>query len=807
METLCQDIRYAVSSMRRRPGTPLLALLTIALGVGAATAMYSVVDGVLLRPLPFDGADRLMSVYPTIEDWRTNPVLASDADRGAFSYPEYEEWRAKQTAFERVAAIGGGSATMLGAGEPTRISLSSATVDLFPMLNIEPVLGRLFVAEDWSADGGPIVLTNGMWRAQFGGATDIIGKTVRLDGNQRTIIGVLPETFHELGLTAEAWSLLGGPAEEKQRLNHSLRAVGLLKPGTKREYATSETSQIMQTLSRASGHDITHHATVVPRLDDQTRDVKKPLLLLLAATGVLLLAACINVAGLLLGSGIDRSAELAVRSALGAGRARITRQLMTESLVLAVVGGVAGIAVAFVGKKLLLMMAPANLPRAGLVGIDMRVLAFALACSCGVGLLFGLVPAISLSRTRLTDRMGSARVTSSRRARLHAGLVTIQLALAMLLLGSAGLLVHTLTALNRVDPGFDARNLLAVDLSLPWAEFRDKTALEKQIYYDGLVDAIRRAPGVEDIALTSFLPFSGDRASNTVEPEGYTPAEGEILDATRHYVSGNYFPLMKMRVTEGRALNESDDRAGAVQVAVVGRRFASHFWPGQKALGKRFKTWDGNFTVVGVVDDPKDRSLEENEVLRYFVPIKRQEQVLGAGILVRTKGDPSRVAPAVRTAIWGIDRNLPITRTESMSSMISESMVAQRYRARLIGSFAVLALLFSLLGVYGVVNRAVSGRMREMGLRLALGARPHSLVLMVLAHGMRLSVFGVAIGLLGLTAVTRVMTAFLFGTRALDPVALGVVAFILVGLTALAVLPPSLRASRAVALEALRAPD
>jgi predicted permease len=807
METLLQDIRYAFKSMRRRPGTPVLALLTVALGIGAATAMYSVVDGVLLRPLPFEGAERLMSVYPTIEEWRTNPVLSAYAEEGAFSYPEFVAWEAQQKSFDRVAAIGSNTMTLLGNGDPARVRISMGTIGLFPMLHVEPVLGRLFVAEDFRPDGTPVVLTYELWRTRFGGARDIIGKSIDLGGKPRTVIGVLPAKFAELGLPGEVWTMIGGPANEKERLNHSLRAMASLKPGVTRERAIAETASILQGQSRIGGHDITHHANVLPRLDDQTKKVRGPLMLLLGATSILLLAACINVAGLLLGAGIDRSAELAVRSALGAARTRLTRQLMTESLLLAFVGGVVGIIAAFGIKKVLLLMAPPDLPRIGTVHIDVRVLAFAALCTVAVGTVFGIVPAVSLSKTRLTDRMGSARVTSSSRARLHSSLVTVQLALAMVLLGGAGLLVHTLNALNNVDVGFDSRNLLAIDVSPQYSLFAKKTPQEIQNYYDEFKAALVRTQGVEAVALTTFLPFSGMMATNSIEPEGYTPAKGELIDVTREYVSGNFFDMMHMRLIDGRAITDSDDRIGAPAVSVVGERFAKHFWPGQKAIGKHFVHWGTRFTVIGVVADAKDMSLEETEAMRFYMPINSQDQVLGASFLIRTKGDPAAITPDARNAIWSVDRNLPITRSESMESMIAASIAAQRYRARLITTFAALALMFSLLGVYGVVNRAVSGRMREMGLRLALGARPRSLVMMILTQGIRLSVFGAVFGLIALSGVTRLLTTFLFGTKPLDPVALGSVALILIALAALAVLPPSLRAARAVALNSLRLPD
>jgi predicted permease len=451
-------------------------------------------------------------------------------------------------------------------------------------------------------------------------------------------------------------------------------------------------------------------------------------------------------------------------------------------------------------------MAPPDLPRIGTVHVNLRVMLFAFGATCMVGMLFGIIPAASLSKARLLDRMGSTRVTSSGRARLHSMLVALQLALAMLLLGGAGLLVHTMRALNRVDPGFHTDHLLAIELYPRYGDF--KTPEAGDAYYNEIRDAIARTPGVTDVAFSSFLPFTGDQASNTVTAEGYTPAKGEIPDATRHYVSGNYFSLMRMRIVDGRALAPSDDHANGPHIAVVGEQFAKHFWPGRSAVGKTFEHWSNKFTVVGVVADSKDRTLDEpGDILDFYMPQGPEGSALGDAFLVKTSVEPASLVNAIRKNIWSVDKDLPITRIQPMTEIVAATITAQRYRATLITSFAVLSLLFSLLGVYGVVSRAVSGRMREMGLRLALGARPQSLVFMVLAQGMRLAVVGLITGVVALAAATKVLSAFLFDTKPLDPMAIGTVSLILLVLTAAAVLPPSLRAARAVALNALRAPD
>jgi predicted permease len=815
-----QDVRFGWRAAVRRPAPYLLALVTYALGIGTSVAMYSVVDGVLLRPLPYPDAARIVSVYPTIPAWRGHPSLNASWDRASFSQPEFFEWGAAQTSFVQAAALSRGRAIITSDGAPERISVSSATADLFPMLGASAVIGRLFTEED-GARGAPdvVVISDGFWMSRFGGSRDIVGRNIRMDGNERTVIGVLQDGFTVQGHDAAAWIPIDPVADDTQREDHSLTVVARLREGVPLERAEQETDAILRGLSekhpeqtRQMGETIErsrlmHGGNLVAWREDLTREVRTPLLILLAAAMLLLAVACTNVSALVLGIGIDREQELVVRGAIGADRRRLIRQLLTESLGLAVVGGVGGVLVALALTRGLVRLAPADVPRLADVSVDARVTIVALAVSAVVGIVFGLAPALSLTRADLSARLRTARVAGLR-SRLHGSLVVLQLSMATLLLVGAGLLTRTLFALDAVDPGFDPDGLLTVTISPVYQQFASDSGFDGRgydQYFDRFAAGLGSIPGVRAVAIGSNLPYSGSRSNNEIEIEGYTSAPGEVVLGERYWVSANFMDVLGMSILEGRAFTEADDRAGASKVTIISERFARRYFPGQSPIGRWIKAWFGTLTIVGVVADARDRSLAGDDHARYYMPRRELGGQGGSFVLDVGRADPDAFADAVRARIWAVDPDVPVLSVRSLRDTIHASLAEQRFRARLMLVFAVLAALFAVLGIYGVTSRSAASRTREMGIRVALGAGKSGVMGLIIRQGLTLAASGVLLGVLAATGAARVLASFLYGVEPLDPLTLLLVAAALAGFAGLASLGPSLRASRVQPIEALKA--
>ncbi len=807
-DRLRQDLRFAGRAAARRPGPYLLALFTCAVGIGASSAMFSITDTVLLRPLPYPDADRVVSVYPTIPAWRGHPTLGSVWDRASWSYPEFEDWRTEQTVFAQAAVYGTGAVALSGKGEPARIDIAAASSGLFAMLGAPPLLGRDIADADGAEGSSPVVvLTWGFWQTHFGGDRDVIGKELRLNDAPYVIVGVLPARFQLTGVDAELWLSITG-SDRDNRDDHSLYMLARLAPGVTLARANQETERILRALSakHGPGNNIVHGANVVPRLADATRKVRTPLLILMAAAVLLLVVACVNVAALLLGLGIDREQELVVRGAIGAGRGRLVAQLLTESLLLALVSGAAGVLVAWLATKALVLLAPPGVPRMGDVRLDGRVLGFAALVSALVGVAFGLVPALSLTGRSLAGRLRGARTTHTRHW-LHGTLVASQLALSTILLLGAGLLLRTLLELAAVDPGFDPGGVLGVRVSPVFSQFMVGGKFDRARYdqlFARIGDALAATPGVQATAITSTLPFGGNRANNDFEAEGYAASPGELMAAERNFVSGNYMSLMRMRLIEGRLFNDSDDRIDAAPVAIITQNLARRYYP-DGAVGRHFKFWAGDFLIVGVVGDVRDRQLDVGDEMRFYIPRGERPGQGGSFVLRLESGvRAAALTPLLRERIWSVDPDVPITSIVPLTERIADSLVEQRYRARLMGVFAALSVLFAFLGIYGVTSRSVASRRREIGIRMALGERKTSVMGLVIGQGVRLAVSGVMIGLLGGAASSRVLRAFLYGTSPLDPLTLALVGASLTTLAVLASFAPSLRAASVDPMTALR---
>jgi putative ABC transport system permease protein len=805
---LLQDVRFAWRNIARRPAAMLLAMFTLAVGIGASSTMFSVVDTVLIRPLPYPDPDRVVSVYPTIPEWRGNVSLGAIWDRASWSYPEFVDWRQRQTSFEMGAVIGGGAATLIGAGEPERIFTGRVSWELFVILGVSPALGRLFTPEDDNRSGERVVLLSAeFWRTRFGADPDVVGRTIRLSDRVHTVIGVLPDGFRAAGYDADLWTPVGGPADESERGNHDLKMIARLKDGVSTEQAQAETAQSL--LSQPEPDHIVHGANVVPLLQDVTRTARAPVLILASSSFLLLVVACGNVAALLLGVGIEREQELAVRGALGAGRGRLIGQLLTESVVLAVLGGIVGVVLAGVATDLVVRIAPPDTPRLDEVGLNGRMVGFGVVMSVLSGLLLGLMPALSFSRMSLVRSMQASRTPSVAKSRLQAAVVAGEMAVATVLLVGAGLLTRTLIQLNNVDPGFRAEGLASVFVAVDYRRF---TAIEDDAaenaavdaYFGEIRDALAAIPGVQDVAIASSSPFGRGRSNNHIELEGYEPAEGEVLVSERYFVSANYLGVLQTPLLEGRHFTAADDRPEAPPVVLVNQELARHAWPGESAVGKRLSFWGGDFTIVGVVADIRDRDLSESAGLQYYVPRRKMGGQFGA-FVIRAGGDLSTVLAQVRERIWSVDPDLPVLSVLPLQERMRESLAQQRLGAQLMLGFSGVAVFLALLGVYGVTARTVARRTREMGIRVALGAEQSRVMAMILRQGVRLAFIGTGLGLVLSFGVMRVLESALYGTEPTDPLTLVLVAASVGVMSLVASLPSSIRATRVDPMVALRA--
>lgn len=814
LDTLLQDMRFSFRSLTRRPGVTALAVLTLALGIGASAAMFTVLDGVLLKPLPYPDPDRIVSVYTTIPEWRDNEALAASWDRAKWSFGEFEEWNARQSVFEQAALYAASSGNLYGSGPARRIPMGRAGIGLFEMLGAVPLHGRFFRADDAAANPHLAVLSYGFWHSSLGADPAAVGREIDLAGTPHTVVGVLPDGFEVSRVEAEVWIpiLDGDPGpfgwSNTGDSDHYLSVLGRLAPGISVEAATEETSRVLASVLDED-HLARHSANLVPRLLDETEDARRPLMLLMGASALLLLVACANVATLLLGRAIDRQQEIAIRGAIGAGTGRLARQLLTESLTLALLGGVAGTITASLGVRAMSALSLPDLPRLDSVAVDPRALAFTVLTALASGLLFGTAPALSLARADLARTLGSARFGSSGGSRLQGAVVIGEVALAVILLVGAGLLVRSFLSLNAVSPGFDPEGVLTVGTSPNPEGFRDAEGgydhRALTAFYDEILDEIGALPGVTAIARTQVVPFSGGSANNGIVPEGYDPAsdpEGFVL-GQRRFVTPGYFRAMGIPLIEGRLLTADDNRPEAASVVLVSRTIADRFWPGESALGKELYWWGQLSHVVGVVGDVRDVDLAAEPRLVFYAAPDLFDQPI-TSLVLRFDGDAAQIAPAVRATISRVAPDLPVTSMTTMSERIASSIASQRYRTRLISLFAVLSAVLALLGLYGVTARSVAARTRELGIRCALGAHRRSLLATVMSTGMRQAAIGVAIGLFASIGLTRLIETFLYGVAPNDPPTLVGIAVLVLGAAAAAALAPALRAARVDPLIAMR---
>jgi putative ABC transport system permease protein len=762
MSRLLQDIRYGLRTLRRNSGFTVVAVLTLALGIGATTAIFSVVNGVLLRPLPFRDADRLAMV------WLDNVPQGIRQD--ITSYPTFADWREQNRVFEGMAGFSPQQANLTGEAEPERIARAAVTAGFFPLLGVEPARGRGFdVREEEQGSHRVAVLGHGLWQRRFGGDPEVLGRTIQMNGDEFTVVGVMPPGF-DFPSASQLWVPLA-PSEQLREARGAfwLYTLGRLRPGVTVEAAQREMDGIDARLGEEYPALSRFGVFVQPVRDYLVGDVRPALLVLLGAVAFLLLIASANVANLLLARSAAREREMAIRAAMGAGQRRLVGQLLTESLVLALAGGALGVVIATWGVQLLKWLSPADLPRMENVGVDATVLGFAFLVSLLTGVAFGLVPALQVSRTPLARplREGSRGLSGGRRGqRTRKVLIVGELALALVLLIGAGLLLQSFSRLRSVDPGFRAENVLTLRLSLSGSDYRDPARVVG--FWEQLLERVESLPGVASAAGATdvLLPELANSSTVTIEGRPRSPDE-ETVEVPIDVVTPGLFRTLGTPLLHGRDFSGADDR-DAAPVAIINEAMARRFWPDADPVGQRFRYGGENSqdpwrTVVGVVADARRTSLEQEARPSTFLPV-RQNAASSLVVVVRTAGDPLALAGAVRREVRAIDPNVPIAQLSTLEGLLSERLAQRRFSALLLGIFSALALLLASVGVYGVIAYTVSQSTREIGIRMALGAHRRNVLRLVLGQVSVLVLLGIGIGLAGALALSRTLAGMLYGT-------------------------------------------
>jgi putative ABC transport system permease protein len=802
-DTLGQDTRFALRTFRRRPLFTVLALGTLALGIGSTTAIFSVVDSVLLRPLAVHAPDELVTVWEVRPGWREQGGFMSRYwDRFFFTYPEYERWAENQTMFQSVALMGFPTMTLQEEDGSERIATGAATASLFPMLGVRPVLGRAFLpGEDGRAAERVALISFAFWQGRFGGDPEVLGESINLGNNDFTVVGVLPPTFRLRSMgdpedtgDRSVWVPLGADTYFRGG-GHNYEAMGRLKPGTTLARATPETAALL------TDHADPAEKTVrlVPREDEETASYRTPLYLLLGASLILLLIACANVAALLTGEIPARRHEMATRSALGAGGGRIVRQLLTESLLLGLAGSLLGVLLAVVGTKALIAIAP-PLPRLDEVGLSGPVLLFTTALGLGASVLFGLAPSLELSGGRPQESLRKdGRAGGRRRTLFQRSLVPMEVALTLVLLSSGGLLVRSLTSLYAVSPGFNPTDLVEARVEISWNRFADP--YEYYPHFRRMQEELEALPGTMAVSGTSSPPFSGPSTTSNLRVVGRMGDEEEGYSVQERMVLPGYFTTAQIPLLAGRPILDTDRSDGPL-VAVVSESLARVINPDGSALGARVIRTD-TFTVVGIVGDVRHESLEADLRPTFYQPLS-QRPVSRVSFLVRSQAHPRGLHSPIRRAIWSIDPAAPIAHVASVLSQMRETAREHEFRTTLMTLFGLCACLLAGAGVFGVTARSVTRRLREIGIRKALGAQDNQLLIGAVGEVMRDASVGIILGLVGSLWMTRFISQFLFSVRSWDPLTYGVVTLGLVVLIGLAATVPARRAASVAPMEVLR---
>jgi putative ABC transport system permease protein len=811
MNTLLQDIRFGLRMLLKSPSVSIVATIALALGIGANTAIFSVVNAVLLRPLPFPNPDSLVSLFET--------DLKRGLQSGTHSYPNFMDLRAQNTVFERVSSYHGSDFILSGRGEPARLQGAVVTADLFPLLGVQPMLGRTFVPDDDkpSENGRVIILSQPLFQKRFSSDPSILNQAVTLNGISYTVVGVMPAGF-EFPIQnepVELWTTIAGDASGEtpitdQRGAHFLQVIGRLKPGVTQEQAQAEITAIAARLEQQYPDTNTRRGLRVDSaLKALVGDIRPTLLILLGAVACVLLIACANVANLLLAGATSRHKEMAIRAAMGASRVRVIRQLLTESVLLSLLGGAVGLLLAVWWSDLLIALGKEDIPRAVQVGIDLRVLGFTLGVSLLTGLIFGLAPAFHSSKSGLIDALkegGRGTSEGARRNKVRSVLVVSELAIAVVLLVGAGLLIKSLWRLQKVNSGLQPENVLTFNIGLP-----EKYNSEKQAqFFIDLKSRLESMPGVQSASSILPLPLSGDRFGISFEIEGrpMAPKDHPVGD---FFATGvGYFRAMGIPIVKGRDF-EDRDRYGSTPVVIITETLARQFFPNEEPLGKRIKpginTIEGDKTtmreIIGVVGDVRNRALNTEPKPAYYVP-QTQVPFDQMVMVVKTTGEPHSLIPAATKQVAAMDPDIPVFGVKTMEEYLSASVAAPRFSTTLLSIFAAVALVLTVVGLYGVMSYSVAQRTNEIGIRLALGAQSRDVLVMIVKQGSLLIGFGLVIGLAGAYALTRLIASLLFGITAKDPFTFASVAVLLGAVALLACYVPAWRATKVDPMEALR---
>ena len=810
MSFLTQDLRYALRALRQKPSFALVVTLTLALGMGANTAIFSVVNAVLLTPLPYGDPDRVAMIWSRWKGW--DKTWVSEAE-----VIDYEE-RAKS--FEKVGAWSTQSVNLTGEGEPERVSSAAVSAALFPALGVSPVLGRSFTTEEDTPGADAVaILGHGLWERRYGSRPNIVGEKIQVDGRSRTIVGVMPDRFmlpidyQEEGAT-ELFVPLAMNRNAPSRGSHGLFAAGRLSPGASIAQATAELRRVTAQLTQDGQYhpNMRFEAFAVSVTDEVAGRVRPALLVLLAAVSFLLLIACANVANLFLARAEGRQREIAVRTALGAGRGRLVRQLLTESTVMGFLGGALGLALAYGGTAILRVWSPPNVPRLGEVTVDGRVLAFTFLAAAVTGILFGLVPALKASRFELTDSLkegGLGSTVGVTRQWFRRALVVSELALAVVLLIGAGLMLRSFWELQKTQPGFSPDHVLTLRMSLPQATYPDPPSVVR--FYDALLERARGVPGVEHAGTVRLLPLAATIGDWSVEIEGRVPTPGDNPKGDWQVCSEGYLEAMKVKLVQGRLLSPTD-RVDALSVALVNQTMAARYWPGESAVGKRFRMGGPSrpwITVAGIVGDLRQNGINEIVKEKFYRPMAQFPESTGFAIramtlAIRTRVEPLSLAAPLRDVIRELDPSVPVYEVRTMEDVVAASVSEPRFTLLLLGLFAGVSLSLAAVGIYGVLSYLVGQRTHEIGIRMALGARAGSVLRMVVGQAALLGLAGVFLGVALALGLTRLMAGLLYGVRATDPVTYVAIAFLLLAVAVGASYAPARRAARLDPMRALR---